>query len=91
MLRKKHRLRKLWQDTCDPACKMAVNWVSRAIKRMTQRKALERWEAKLCNCEVTPQAAWPIVKALLRRDGPKAPIAIHGHSGLKFYPKDKAT
>jgi hypothetical protein len=57
---------------------------------MAQKKALERWEAKLCNCEVTPQAVWPIAKFLLRRDGPKVPTAIHGPSGLKFYPKDKA-
>jgi hypothetical protein len=67
-----------------------VNWVSRAIRRLAQKKALERWEAKLGNCEVTPQAVWPIAKSLLRRDGPKAPTAIHGPSGLKFYPKDKA-
>jgi hypothetical protein len=26
----------------------------------------------------------------LRREGPKAPTAIHGLSGLKFYAKDKA-
>jgi len=66
-----------------------VNWVSRAIRRTTQ-KALERWEAKLGNCEATPQAVWPIAKSLLRRDGPKAPTAIHGPSGLNFYPKDNA-
>jgi hypothetical protein len=90
LLREKQRLRKLWQETRDPACKTAVNWVSRAIRRMAQKKALERREAKLCNCEVTPQAVWPIAKSLLRRDEPKAPTAIHGPSGLKFYPKDKA-
>jgi hypothetical protein len=90
LLREKQRLRKLWQETHDPACKMAVKWVSRAIRRMTQRKALERWETKLGNCEVTPQATWPIAKSLLRRDGPKASSAIHGPSGLKFYPIDKA-
>jgi hypothetical protein len=69
---------------------MAVNCVSTAIRRMTQRKALERWETKLGNSEVTPQAAWPIAKSLLRRDGPKTPYAIHGPSGLKFYLIDKA-
>jgi hypothetical protein len=69
---------------------MAVNWVSTSIRRLTQRKALERWETKLRNCEVTPQAVWPIAKSLLRSDGPKAPTAIHGPSGLKFYPMDKA-
>jgi len=90
LLREKQRLRKLWQETRDPACKTAVNWVSRAIRKMTHKQAIERWETKLGNCEVTPQAVWPIAKSLLRRDGPKAPTAIHGPSGLKFYPKDKA-
>ena len=90
LLREKLRLRKLWQETHDPACKTAMNWVRRAIKRMTQKNALLRWETKLPNCEVTPQAVWPIAKFLLRRDGPKAPTAIHGSTGLKFYPKDKA-
>jgi hypothetical protein len=90
LLREKQRLRKLWQETRDPACKAAVNWVSRAIRKMTHKKAIERWETKLGNCEVTPQAVWPIAKCLLRRNGPKAPNAIHGPSGLKFYPEDKA-
>jgi hypothetical protein len=42
------------------------------------------------NCEATPQALWPIAKSLLKRDVPKAPTAIHGSSGLKFHPLDKA-
>jgi hypothetical protein len=44
----------------------------------------------LGNCEVTPQAAWPIEKSLFRREGPKALTAIQGPSGLKFYPIDEA-
>ena len=35
LLREKQRLRKHWQETRDPARKTAVNWVSRAIRRMT--------------------------------------------------------
>jgi hypothetical protein len=56
LLRHKERLRKLWQETRDPACKAAVNCVSKAIRRMTRKKALERWETKISNAEVTPQA-----------------------------------
>jgi len=51
---------------------------------MTQKKKLERWEAKLGNREVTPQAVWPTAKSLLRKDGPKAPTALHEPTGLKF-------
>lgn len=29
LLKEKQRLRKLWQETRDPACKMVVNWISR--------------------------------------------------------------
>jgi hypothetical protein len=65
LLRHKQRLRKLWQETRDPACKAAVNWVSKAIRRMTRKKALDRWESKIRNAEVTPQAIWPIAKSLL--------------------------
>jgi hypothetical protein len=68
---------------------MAVNWVSKAIRRMTRKKPLERWETKIGNTEVTPQAIWSIVKSFLRRDGPRAPTAIHGASGLKFHPSEK--
>jgi hypothetical protein len=39
---------------------------------MTRKKALERWETKIGNCEVTPQSIWPI------------PTAIDGPLGLKF-------
>jgi hypothetical protein len=57
---------------------------------MTCKKALERWETKTSNTEVTPQAIWTIAKSLLKRDGPRTPTAIHGASGLKFHPTEKA-
>jgi hypothetical protein len=56
---------------------------------MARKKALERWETKMDNTEVTPQAIWPIAKSLLKRDGPWAPTAIHGPSGHKFHPFEK--
>jgi hypothetical protein len=56
ILNHNRRLRKLWQETWDPACKTAVNWVTKSIRRMTRKKALERWETKINNAEVTPQA-----------------------------------
>jgi hypothetical protein len=87
----KHRrkLRKLWQETTDPACKSSVNWVIRNIRRMVRRTAHEIWETKLANCEVTPQAIRSIAKSLTKRVGPKAPSALHGPLGLILYPIDK--
>jgi hypothetical protein len=41
----------LWQETRDPACKTAVNWVTKSIRWMTSKKALERWETKISNTE----------------------------------------
>lgn len=52
-------------------CKTAVNWVTKTISRMTRRKALKLRETKISNCEVIPQAIWPIAKFLMNRDGPK--------------------
>jgi len=46
LLNHKQKLRKLSHQTRDPACKMAVHWVIKTNTRMTQRKALEWWEAK---------------------------------------------
>jgi hypothetical protein len=57
---------------------------------MTRRKAIDRWETKISNVEVTPQAICPIAKTLLKWDGPRAPNALHGSSGLKFLPSEKA-
>jgi hypothetical protein len=57
---------------------------------MMRKKTIERWETKISNAEVTPQAILPIAKSLLKRDGPRAPIAIHGTTGLKFLPSEKA-
>jgi hypothetical protein len=51
----------------DPACKTAVNLVIRNIRRMVQKRARETWETKLANCEITPQAIWPIAKSLTKR------------------------
>jgi hypothetical protein len=40
--------------------------------------------------KITPQALWPIAKSHLKRDGPRAPTAIHSSSGLKFRLFEKA-
>jgi hypothetical protein len=90
LLKHKRRLKKLWQETRDPACKAEVNRVAKEIRRLTRRKALDRWETRISNTEVTPQAIWPIAKSLLKRDGPRAPTTIHDASGLKFHPFEKA-
>jgi hypothetical protein len=90
LLRYKKNMRKLWQETRDPGCKTAVNWVSKAITHMTRKKAIEGWETKPTNTEVTPQAIWPIAKSLANRDERRAPTAIHGPSGPKFQPVDEA-
>jgi hypothetical protein len=39
--------------------------------------------------ETRDLAIWPTARALLNRDAPRAPIAIHGYSGLKFLLKSK--
>jgi hypothetical protein len=57
---------------------------------MTRIEALEPWETKLGNTEVTPKAIWHIAKSLLKRDALRAPTAIHGSSGLKLYLSEKA-
>jgi hypothetical protein len=57
---------------------------------MTRRRALEQWETKIVNTDVTPQAIWPIAKSLMKRDGPKEPTAIRGPFGLTFHPLEKA-
>jgi hypothetical protein len=44
LLKYMNKLRKLWQEIWDSACKTAVNWVSKSIRRMAHKKALERWE-----------------------------------------------
>jgi hypothetical protein len=80
----RQRLRKLWQETRDPACKTAVNWVTETIRRIARKKALERWETKIENCEVTPQAVWPIAKFVTKRGEPKATTAIRGYLGQVF-------
>jgi hypothetical protein len=41
LLKHKQRIRKLWRETRDPACKTAVNWVTKSIRRMTRKKANE--------------------------------------------------
>jgi hypothetical protein len=67
-----------------------VNWVSKTVSRIVRKRALERWETKIENCEVTPQAIWPIAKSLTMRGEPKETTAIHGRLGPVFYPNEKA-
>jgi hypothetical protein len=89
-LKHKERLRKLWQQTCDPACKTAINWVTKSIRRLTSKTALEEWVTKIGNTRVTTQVIRPIEKSLLKRDEARAPNNILGPSGLKFHPSEKA-
>jgi hypothetical protein len=56
---------------------------------MTCRKALERWETKVGNSEVTLQALWPIAISLMKRDGSKAPIALRVPLGIAYHPNEK--
>jgi hypothetical protein len=42
------------------------------------------------NCEVTPEAMLPTAKSLMKRDGPKAPTAVHGPLRTTHLPKEKA-
>jgi hypothetical protein len=58
---------------------------------MAWKRALEQWETKTENCEVTPHAIWRIAKSLTKRAGPKAPTIIHGPLGPAFYPSEKAS
>jgi hypothetical protein len=74
LFKHKQMLRKLWQETRDPACKTAVNSVTKTMRRIARKWTLERWETKIENCEVTPQAIWPIAKSLTKRGGPKAQL-----------------
>jgi hypothetical protein len=90
LLKYKRRMRKFLQETRDLGCKTEVNWVLKAIRRMTRKKALKRWESKLANTEVTPQATWPIAKSLAKRDEPRAPTVIYGPLGSTFQPTNKA-
>jgi hypothetical protein len=46
LLKHKQRLRKLWQEARDPACKTAVNWVTKQIRRKTRKKTLSTVESK---------------------------------------------
>jgi hypothetical protein len=41
LLKHKRKLRKLWQVTRDPSCKIALNWVSKTIKRTVGNKSRE--------------------------------------------------
>jgi hypothetical protein len=53
-------------------------------------RKFERWETKLANCEVTPQATWPIAKSLTKMGGPNVPSAIPSPLCPIFHPFDKA-
>jgi hypothetical protein len=57
---------------------------------MARRKELERWETKVRNCKDTPQAMWPIVKFLMKRDGPKALTIVHGPLGITYHSDENA-
>jgi hypothetical protein len=57
---------------------------------MVRKRADERWETKLANCEITLQAIRPIGKSLSKSGGPKAPSTIRGPLGPKFHPINKA-
>jgi hypothetical protein len=44
LLKQREKLRTLWQETRDPMCKNEFKWISKTIRRMTRKRALERRE-----------------------------------------------
>jgi hypothetical protein len=69
----------------------AVNWGKNDIIKTTSSAVMKEREKEIGNCEVTPQAIWPVIKSHIKRDGPKAPTATRGPAGLKYQPLEKAT
>jgi hypothetical protein len=65
LLKHKRRLRKLWQVTRDPACKMTLNWVTKTIRQMTHRmmgnESRELWghtSSSVVYCEIAYEVGW---------------------------------
>jgi hypothetical protein len=54
------------------------------------KRSTRKMTEKLANCEVTPQAVWPIAKSLTEKDGPKAQSAIRSPLGPICFPSHKA-
>jgi hypothetical protein len=73
---------------------LAVNRSRKVTLTLTtsqaRKRTLERWETKIENFQVTPQAIWPIAKFLTKGGEPKATTAIHGPLRPVFYPNEKA-
>jgi hypothetical protein len=90
LLKHKQRVRKLWHETEDTACKTVVNWVTKSIRGITRKKVLELCEIEIGTSEVRLGLYGPMGKFRLKRVGPKTPTGIHGPSGLKFHPSEKA-
>jgi hypothetical protein len=55
---------------------------------MTRRKAIERRERKVRDCEVTFQTLWPIAK---KKDGTNAPTAIDGSLVITYHGTRRST
>jgi hypothetical protein len=90
MLKYKNGMRGLWHETGIQDVKRQSTVPRNQQMHDPKKNALEQWETKLANTELTPQAIWPIAKYLTNRDGPRAPTAIHGLLRLKYHPVDKA-
>jgi hypothetical protein len=60
LLKHKRRLRKLWQETIDKACKRTVKWVTKSIRWITRKRALEQWGTKIGNTEAHPRLFGPL-------------------------------
>jgi hypothetical protein len=48
-------------------------------------KSIWKMGNKVANCEVTPQAIWPVAKSLTKTSGTKASSEIHGPLGPIFF------
>jgi hypothetical protein len=62
-----------------------VKWATETIRRIAQKRALERWNTKIENCEVTRKSIWPVEKSLTKLGELNATTAIHDPLGPVFY------
>jgi hypothetical protein len=59
-------------------------------RKILRRNAVERWESKLRNSEITSHEIWSFAKSLTRRFKPKTSADIQSSSGFKSLPLEKA-
>lgn len=89
LIKRKNRVRKIWQRYQNPPDKVRLNELRREIKEAVQKHRDERWAEEVASLSMSDKHIWQTTRRLIRTR-PLIPALVRDDGTTAFEPQDKA-